>query len=215
MPVKKPGLPEPAQQRWRELYRNSDYRALPWFSRQPFPWVAEAVSKTWIARGSKVLDVGCGAGTNSLFLARSGYRVAGIDLAPAAIEAAKGRAARQDLRVDFRVADVLRLPFPRGHFGGAIDIGCFHTLPVNLRSQYEAELARVVRPGGRFAIAWAAREFTASLGPPHRLSLEEGAAVLEGRFQFLRTAFLSGWKGRISSYGALLERRVGRQPPPR
>ncbi|MCI4349714.1 MAG: class I SAM-dependent methyltransferase, partial [Thermoplasmata archaeon] len=108
----------------------------------------KTVESGGLVRGSRVLDIGCGAGTNALFLARSGFRTSGIDLAPGAIRAGQKRAGDAGLDVDFRVGDALRLPFPRARFGGLIDIGCFHTLPVRLRKQYADEAARVLRPGG-------------------------------------------------------------------
>ena len=209
------GLPERAKQRWRQVYERSSYRELPWFSSTPFGWVETAVKERWLERGGRILDLGCGAGTNSLFLARSGYRAQGIDLAPAAIAAATRRAASSGLSAEFEVADALRLPFPRRRFDGAIDVGCFHTLPVPLRGAYRRELARVLRPGGRYVLAWVAREYTSALGPPHRPSMEEVVKVFEPEFQILRTEFLAGRWGRIPAYGAVMERRSRRQPPPR
>lgn len=209
------GTDEREKRRWAEVYEETPYRELPWFSARPFLWVERAVTDRWIQRGRRVLDVGCGAGTNSLYLASSGYRVSGIDLAPAAIASGVRRAERRHLKVDFRTGDALAIPFPKGSFAGAIDIGCFHTLPPSERKRYAGELARVVRPRGRFALAWVAREHTASLGPPHRPSLDEVAGTFEADFQFLRTEFLPGQWGRIPAYGALLERRATRQPAPR
>jgi SAM-dependent methyltransferase len=165
--------------------------------------------------GSRVLDIGCGAGTNALFLARAGFRASGIDLAPGAIRAAQSRARRGKLDVEFRVGDALRLPFRRANFGGLVDIGCFHTLPVRLRGQYAGEASRVLRPGGRFALAWVAREFSGAFGPPHRLSVEEVTEALERQFVFLKVEFSPGGRDRLPSYGALLERRRHPQPPAR
>ncbi len=173
------------------------------------------VTDGWFAAGDRILDVGCGAGTNSLFLDRSGLQVTGVDLAPSAIAAARARAARTGRAVDFRVADALDLPFRRGSFDGAIDVGCFHTLPIPLRGRYVEELARVLRPGGRFALTWVAREHTAKFGPPHRPSVAEVAVAFEERFRFDRAEYRAGRWGRIPSYGARLIRRSSRQPPPR
>ncbi len=162
-----------------------------------------------------MLDIGCGAGTNVLFLARSGFRASGVDLAPAAIAAARARASRLDLSADFQVGDALRLPYPARRFGGLFDYGCFHTIPVRFRKAYSRELARVLRPGGRYVLAWVGRESGQKFGPPHRPSLEEATAAFEEEFLFLRTEFIPARGGSFSNYCALLERRRGPRPRPR
>jgi SAM-dependent methyltransferase len=211
----RPGLPESSQAAWRRTYASTPYRQLPWFSPRPAPPLQRAVRDGWFPRGARILDVGCGAGTNALFLARSGYRVSGIDLAPAAIAAARARATRLGLSVDFRTGDALRLPYSRGWFGGLFDYGCFHSLPLGLRRAYSRELARVLRPGGRYLVAWIGRESGQKFGPPHRPSLEEAAAAYEEEFLFLRTEFARARRGSFSTYVAWLERRKNRRPRPR
>jgi SAM-dependent methyltransferase len=208
-------LPKDMRDAWAKTYQETPYRELPWFSPRPYPWVRQAVNAGWFRRGSRVLDVGCGAGTNAMFLSESGFRAAGIDVAPKAIEAARRRAERLGLTADFQVADALRLPFAKGYFGGLIDVGCFHTLPTRLRGAYSRELARVLRPGGRYALSWVAREHAEMLGPPHRPSVEETAAAFEHDFQFLRTEYHNGSRWAIPAYSALLERRSTPQPKPR
>jgi SAM-dependent methyltransferase len=209
------GLPESLKAGWRRTYATTAYHKLPWFSPHPYPWLRRAVEEGWLRRGGRVLDVGCGAGTNSLFLARSGFRVSGVDLAPGAIEAARARAARRGLSVDFQAGDALRLPYPPKSFEGLLDVGCFHTLPIPLRRTYSRELARVLRPGGRYILAWVGRESDQGFGPPHRPSLEEATAAFEEEFLFLRTEFAPARGGSFSDYRALLERRRLPRPPPR
>lgn len=211
----RPGLPEGLQRQWGETYRRTHYRDLPWFSTHPYSWLRRGVKEGWFRPGTRVLDVGCGAGTNALFLARSGFRASGTDLAPAAIEAARGRAARLRLKVDFRVGDALRLPYPEHYFGGLVDVGCFHTLPPELRRSYSQELGRVLRPGGKYLVSWVAREAASRFGPPHRPSLEEATAAFEKEFLFLRTEYENSGPGTLTTYHALLERRAAPQPPPR
>ncbi len=211
----RPALPRALQKQWGKTYQLTAYRDLPWFSPRPYPWLQRGVRERWLRPPARVLDIGCGAGTNSLFLARSGFRVSGVDLAPAAIEAAQRRAARAGLSVDFRSGDALRLPFPDRSFGGAVDVGCYHTIPLRLRRAYSREIARVVRPGGRYLVSWVGREATQKQGPPHRPSLEETADAFEPEFVFLRTEFEWSPRGPFSAYRALLQRRAAPQPPRR
>lgn len=201
---------------WKETYETTPYDALPWFDPEPSPSVVRAVQGGFLPRGGKVLDVGCGAGSNVLYLARHGYASHGVDLSPGAIQAAQERAGAERLRVDVRVGDALDLAFPRAAFDAVTDHGCFHTLPIGRRGDYARELARIVRPGGGFVLAWVGRESTSLRGPPHRPSLEEVARAFEPRFLFVRTSFHPPGEGRdFATYEAWLTRRAEPQPPRR
>jgi SAM-dependent methyltransferase len=210
------GVTDRAREAWEETYQKTPYRQLPWFSPRAYYWVVRAVRERWLRPGTRVLDVGCGAGTNSIFLARARFRVCGVDLAPMAVAAAKKRAARAGLVIDFRVGDVLRLPFPSGSFGGAIDVGCFHTFDPSLRPAFAQELGRVLRPEARYVLSWIAREHAGALGPPHRPGLDEVTQALEDQFKFLRCEFHEGTRTTgPPHFTALLERRARPRPPPR
>lgn len=208
---------------WEDWYARADYRRMPWFSPRPSPWLVAAVRDRSIARGVSVLDVGCGTGSNTLWLQRRGFRSVGVDVSRTAIAVATRRARTAGLAATFRVANAADLPFRSGAFGAALDTGCFHSLPLRLRPRYAGEIARVLRPGAPFLLTWIPREVRASVGPPHRPALAEVASVFEARFLFARVerhdaGSARGWRVCGESYArctALLLRRRGRQPPPR
>jgi ubiquinone biosynthesis O-methyltransferase len=120
--------------------------------------------------GCRILDVGCGDGEFALELARRGAIVTGIDVSAAMIDAAKDRAKQHNADVTFEVAVAEHLPFAAEHFDivTAITILCF----VDNAAPVFREIARVLRPGGRFVIGelckwstWAAaRRIRAWLG---------------------------------------------------
>ncbi len=212
----------PGYETWEQWYAREDYRRMPWYSSRPSPWLVEAVRRRDFRRPGSILDVGCGTGTNALWLGRRGFRVAGVDVSSTAIAIAAARARRGGVAVDLRVASADRLPFGRHRFDGAVDNGCFHSIPVGLRGSYAAELARVLRPDARLLLTWIPREVRTSLGPPHRPSLAEVVSVFEPGFVFARVDWhASGtpdaWKvfaERLGRCTALLVRRRGHQPPP-
>jgi len=210
------GSSSTAWAQWRAAYESRRYWELPWFDPGPSPQVREAVRRGFWSAGSAVLDVGCGAGSNVLFLARKGFEVHGIDLSPGAVRAANERATKAHLPVDVREGDGLAIPFSRGRFSGAMDNGCFHTIPIGRRADYAREVARVVRPGGGFLLAWVAREYVDPRGPPHRPSVEEVARSLERHFLFTRTEFRPASEANgLPAYVAWLVRRKSPQPAPR
>lgn len=152
----------------------------------------------------------------------------GIDLAPGAISAAAARGTPSGRNVRFVVDDILASALPGRSFRGAIDVGCFQTLPPRTRAEYAQGLARVLRPGGVLILFWVGREESGSWGPPHRLSVGEVVEPLESRFVVdriehrPRAVRLTAQVKRsnrplaaLSGYTARLVRRVGRQPPPR
>jgi len=108
------------------------------------------------------LDLGCGSGTSSLALASAGWRVTGIDFVPRAIRLAKQKAKRQNLKVDFRLADVLHLPLLPDPFSLVLDIGCFHGLSPAGKLTYLEQLPRLLAPRG----TWMLYGFFKSEGAP-------------------------------------------------
>lgn len=102
------------------------------------------------APAGPLLDAGCGAGRAGLALAQAGYRVVGIDLSPAMLQA--GRTLSADARLGN--ADILMLPFADATFGGVLMFfGALQHVPGRRqRGRVLAELARVAQPGGRLVL---------------------------------------------------------------
>ncbi len=76
----------------------------------------------------RALDLGCGTGTNSIYLARHGLTVVGVDFSAKAIATARDKTRRAGVAVDFRSADVTRLDFLTEPYDLVLDIGCFHAI---------------------------------------------------------------------------------------
>ena len=116
------------------------------------PEVVEAIEKE--RTPGRALDLGCGTGTHSIYLAQRGWQVVGIDFSTKAIAVAHAKAKRAGTPIDFRIADVTRLSFLAGQFEFALDVGCFHGLDAKGRTRYVEQLACLLRPGGKFML-WA------------------------------------------------------------
>lgn len=103
-------------------------------------------------RGKRALDLGCGTGTNAIYLARTGFQVVGVDYAAKAIAAAREKGKGAGMSAEFHVGDVTRLEFLRDPFDFVLDIGCFHSIEPSRRQSYAAGLARLTRPGALFML---------------------------------------------------------------
>jgi methyl halide transferase len=76
----------------------------------------------------KALDIGCGTGDNSIWLAQNRFRVTGVDISEVAIEKATEKASRENVECTFMVIDFLTNKISERPFGFAFDRGCFHSL---------------------------------------------------------------------------------------
>ncbi|MBX9689452.1 MAG: class I SAM-dependent methyltransferase [Candidatus Obscuribacterales bacterium] len=97
-----------------------------------------------------VLDLGCGSGWLSVFLARHGFKSYGVDVAEHAIELARSWASSENLDIEFSVQDICELEFPADSFGAIVANSIFEHLTYKLAEQCIASLKRVLKPGGVF-----------------------------------------------------------------
>ena len=102
------------------------------------------------ARGLKVLEVGCGLGTDGAQFAEAGADYTGVDLTAAAVELARKRFELFDLRGTFQTADAENLPFPDGLFDLVYSHGVLHHTPETGKAVQE--IHRVLRPHGRAVV---------------------------------------------------------------
>jgi SAM-dependent methyltransferase len=110
-----------------------------------------AVAKMGLKPGDRVLDVGCGIGGATRYLAATAdCRVTGIDLTPEYIAAAEDLARRTGLadRIAYRVASALAMPFEDGAFDAAITLHV--AMNIKDRPGLYHEVARVLKPGAMF-----------------------------------------------------------------
>jgi ubiquinone/menaquinone biosynthesis C-methylase UbiE len=141
---------------WENAYESGNYKH--WEFGYPSPELIALVAANLLRKNALILDVGCGGGTDVVFMAQSGYRVTGIDISSAALRIAEERAKKAHGTVDWVRADVFDLPIKDGSIDFVTDRGLFHLVEDPDRPKYSAELFRVLKPNGRALIRGASAE---------------------------------------------------------
>ena len=133
---------------WDARYQSGD---TPWDTGIVPPEVVALVASGELRPGW-ALDLGCGSGVTSRYLARHGFRVAGVDLAASALRRALAAAVAEGLPAVFSLGNVTDLGFLRLRATLAVDIGCFHGVAPERRAAYIASLAAHLQPGASYLL---------------------------------------------------------------
>jgi SAM-dependent methyltransferase len=145
----------------------------------------------------RALDLGCGTGTNVVYLARHGWDAVGVDFVGRAVAKARQRARKAGVASTFLVGDATRLEVS-GPFDLALDMGCLHSIAASGRADYAAGVARVVRPGGTYLLY-----AFAPGGPAVGLTADDVRATFAHAFDVVG---IEQGKGRPSAWYTLVRR---------
>ena len=173
---------------WEQRYVEGD---LPWDSGIPDLHLRRVLEEHGVGPG-KALDVGCGTGTNAIWLAQQGFEVTGLDLSPAAIARAEAKVATAGVACRLLVGDFLVDEVPGAPFDAVYDRGCFHSFDgVEERSRFAARVGELLAPGGVWhSLIGSTDGPPREAGPPRR-SAAEVVAVVEPHFEILELSSTS------------------------
>jgi len=130
-------------ERWDRHYRKGG--PAPWDSGHPAKDLKEAVENESI-RPCRTVILGCGSGTNAIYLAGKGFDVTAIDVAPTALALAEKEAKKAGVEVRWVLADVLALP-KLEKFDLIFDRGCYHNVRYVDAAGFVESMRQLSRPG--------------------------------------------------------------------
>ncbi len=178
----------------------------PWDSGIAPPELVATVTGEGALAGTpgRALDLGCGTGTNALYLARLGWDVVGVDFVAQAIARARAKAAAAGSLAGsarFVRGDVTNLaaldlgPQAPGSFTLLFDLGCLHGLAPASRPRYASGIARLAAPGATYLLyAFAPRLMH---GRPIGMTADEVRALFAPHFAVTRV--VEGMDGGLPS----------------
>jgi SAM-dependent methyltransferase len=160
-------------QSWNDRYASEE--PLPWDTGTPDPMLVEFVESRAIVPG-RALEVGCGTGTNAIYLAQHGFEVVGVDISPLAVDKARDKARG---RCRFETVDFLSEAAPGGPFQFVFDRGCFHTFDEDHeRERFAQNVAAGLVDGGTWLSLIGSTEGPPrDVGPPRRSAREVISAI--------------------------------------
>jgi len=166
------------------------YRAktTPWDLGRPDFNLSDAVTKKPI-ESCRALDIGCGSGHNSIWLAQQGFLVTGVDVSESALQKAKENASKANVECTFLSISFPEDEVPGAPFGFIFDRGCWHLLDSEGREQFAERAAYHLEEGGLWlSIIGSADEPPRGPGPlagPPRYSARDIAVAVEPYFEIL------------------------------
>ena len=132
------------REHWEGRYRTPERP--PWDTGRPSAELLRRIEQFQIPRG-RAIELGCGTGTNAIWLAQQGFDVTAIDISDTAITRAIERAKAAGVNVRFVTADVTALPDLGEPFDFLFDRGCYHAVRRGNAKGILREIDRVTAPG--------------------------------------------------------------------
>ncbi|MEP6667794.1 MAG: class I SAM-dependent methyltransferase [Chthoniobacter sp.] len=136
---------------WEEIFQRQDWGKYP--PEHVIRFVARRFYKAPDRSAVRLLDLGCGPGACTWFMAREGFAVSGIDGSPSGLRKAAEYLSREGVSADLRTGDFVKLPWPDDYFDAVIDNASLYSNRYADCQLVCDEVFRVLKPGGHFQSA--------------------------------------------------------------
>ena len=137
---------------WNELFTQAEFR---W--KTPHERVAALAPRLRERGARRVLDLGCGAGRHTVYLAREGFEVYATDIAENGLAHTREWLSQENLTAELKQSDISVIPHPAAFFDAVISIYVIYHKTYADMQHAVAEIHRVLRPGGLALISLQSR----------------------------------------------------------
>ncbi len=194
---------------WEEIYSRHDLAEIPWHSDKPDQELIDLIENKRIKPNS-ALDVGCGAGTDAIYLASKGCKVTAIDVSHEAIKIARERAEKAGVEINFISGNFLDIAFDNESFDFINDRGFFHHINPRNREKVAIKINNLLKRNGYYYLrCWSDKEEESEQGP-YRISKDEIKNTFSKIFKIGEIKdFRFGGKG-ARGYACLMRKEVYR-----
>ncbi|MDD4353059.1 MAG: class I SAM-dependent methyltransferase [Candidatus Nanoarchaeia archaeon] len=175
--------------------------------------------KSYLSLG-RILDIGCGAGRNSILFSKNGFDVYGFDFSKKAIDLAEILKIEEKCDAKFSVQSVLELKFENNFFDAIFDFGCFHHLRKNQWNKYLKNILKVLKPKGYYLIYCFSKESEETGNHKasrdysyrnhhynHYFDLDELKKIFSNNFKIIKSKIIKE-KGRLLAFNIVLFQKI-------
>lgn len=166
-------MPSSQVKKYQFLYKRTKGNAgkLPWAHKEPTKFLSDIVQKR---EPGRALDVGCGSGVDSVYLARNGWDVTSLDLVEEPLRMTEERAKREGVKLTIRQADITEWPNTE-QFDLIVDAGVLHNLPKAFRADHCKRIKSWLKSDGNFVLVHHFKRHSMDWAPigPRRVARED------------------------------------------
>jgi SAM-dependent methyltransferase len=173
---------------WIDYWQRNDIEYLPWETYVPEKNLVEFFSQIDTTRVKTAIDIGCGLGTNSLWLSSLGIEVDGIDVSEIAIDAAKNR---KDSEVNFKTLNFLDdTSLKESYYDFVFDRGCIHGMIAEDITKFSTKVSKIISDNGLWMSIIGSCEGPEVYNGPPRRTCSEMIGLIEPHMKIVNV-FLS------------------------
>jgi 2-polyprenyl-3-methyl-5-hydroxy-6-metoxy-1,4-benzoquinol methylase len=134
---------------WQELWQDPQVRAR-WEAMPPLPEVVQMADRLRAEGRNRVLDIGCGLGRHTVYLAARGFEVTATDNASAALDACRKNLDELNLDAELLQLDMTAMAFPPGRLHGVVASNVIHHADLSTLERIIGSITEMLAPGGLF-----------------------------------------------------------------